>query len=68
MDDMNELNYFLGLKVERSLKEGTLTINQTQYVSALLKRFGMIVDQCPHHWKSISSSRSTCQNQGRSQG
>lgn len=41
MDDMKELGHFLGLKVERNMEEGTLTINQSQYVDSLLKRFGM---------------------------
>lgn len=41
MEDMQELKYFLGLKVERNLKEGVLSINQSQYVRDLLKRFGM---------------------------
>lgn len=44
MEDLEELRNFLGLKIERDVEKGTLTINQSQYVSGLLKRFGM--DQC----------------------
>lgn len=41
MDYMKELNHFLGLKIERNMEEGTLIINQSQYIRALLKRFSM---------------------------
>lgn len=41
MDDMQEMKNFLGMRIQYNMEKGTLLLNQTKYISALLKRFGM---------------------------
>lgn len=41
MQDMGEARTFLGLKIERDVLQGRMTLSQKQYAKQLLKRFGM---------------------------
>lgn len=41
---MQELKNFLGMRIQNNMAEGTLLLNQSKYIFALLKRFGM--DNC----------------------
>ena len=41
MKDLNEVQCFLGLNISRNRADGVMTIDQTQYVRKILKRFGM---------------------------
>ena len=38
--DLGALKWFLGMEVNRD-PEGSITLNQTQYISKVLERFGM---------------------------
>lgn len=40
MKDLNEINLFLGIRVER--KDKVITLDQTTYLESVLKKFGMI--------------------------
>jgi len=41
MEDLGEVHYCLGMSIKRNRNEGTLTIDQRAYLSAVLKRFAM---------------------------
>ena len=42
MKDLGEAKEFLGLRITRDLTKGTISINQTEYIDSVLKRFGMV--------------------------
>lgn len=44
MADMGEVHHFLGIKVERKMEEGLMTLSQTGQIDKLLLNFGM--EQC----------------------
>lgn len=41
MKDMKSVKYFLGLTIERDMKNGTMSISQKDYLVKVLQRFGM---------------------------
>ena len=41
MKDLGELQYFLGIQVQRNRSKRQLHINQSGYISSILERFGM---------------------------
>ena len=42
MSDKKEVDYFLGMEIERDRKQKTLKIHQTRYVTDVLKKFNMM--------------------------
>lgn len=41
MKDMKSVKHFLGLTIERDMKNGTMSISQKDYLIKVLQRFGM---------------------------
>src|SRR5271154_5670366 len=41
MKDLGELQYFLEIQVQRNRSKRQLHINQSEYISSILERFGM---------------------------
>lgn len=41
MTDLGKINYLLGIKVTYEFEKGILTINQSQYIKNMLKKFRM---------------------------
>jgi len=41
MEDLGPAEYFIGVRITRNRKEGTITLCQDAYISKILKRYGM---------------------------
>lgn len=41
MTDMGKADSFLGMQIEQNIENGTITVNQTQYLKRVLQKFGM---------------------------
>lgn len=55
MKDLNELEFFLGMQIERDISDSILKISQLKYIEKIIKNFNM--EHCKpisiHQWNLV---------------